>query len=360
MRAALLAKLDAISYEYKRIEMQLGDQLVASDTEQFAVLSKQFADLELTYSTYQAYKQALAEKAQAEAMLADPEYAELAQEEISQLLATTAQLEQQLKIALVPKNPEDDACALFIEIRAAAGGDESCLFAADLLRMYCRFAEQKGYQYEITNKHEGTQGGFKEVVLYMRAKSSIYGILKFESGAHRVQRVPATESQGRIHTSTCTVAVLPEVDDFNEVDIQKDDLRIDTFRSSGAGGQHVNTTDSAVRITHIPTGVVAECQQERSQHKNKAKAMALLKTKINDAMRSQQEAQQAHKRKSLVGTGDRSERIRTYNFPQGRMTDHRINLTLYRLDSIMEGNIDEILNALQVENNELAMAEMKD
>jgi peptide chain release factor 1 len=277
-------------------------------------------------------------------MLDDPELAEMAKEELATLDSELPALENQLQGLLLPKDP-DDARNTFLEIRAGTGGDESALFAGDLLRMYTRYAERQGWRTEIVSESPGEVGGYKEVVLRL-VGDGVYGKLKFESGGHRVQRVPATETQGRIHTSACTVAALPEPDEAQAVQINPADLRIDTFRASGAGGQHINKTDSAVRITHIPTGIVAECQDDRSQHRNKAKALQVLAARIQEKERSERAAREAATRKGLIGSGDRSDRIRTYNFPQGRMTDHRINLTLYKLGFIMEGDLDELIDAL--------------
>jgi len=272
----------------------------------------------------------------------------MAQDELEGMKAELEKLEKELQIFLIPKDPDDNK-NIYLEIRGGAGGDEAAIFAGNLFRMYCRYAEQKRWQVEILNESFGEHGGYKEVIARIIGQD-VYSHLKFESGAHRVQRVPATESQGRIHTSTCTVAIMPEVEEIDSIQINPAELRIDTYRASGAGGQHVNKTDSAIRITHLPSGIVVECQDERSQHKNRAKAMSLLQSKILNVQKEAQRAEQSATRKSLVGTGDRSERIRTYNFPQGRMTDHRINLTLYKLDEIMEGRIDEIIEALRQED----------
>lgn len=271
----------------------------------------------------------------------------MAEEEYEDAKKAIAEFEAELQILLLPKDP-DDTKNVFLEIRAGAGGDEAAIFAGDLLRMYSRYAEIKGWRTEFMSASDGEHGGFKEVIIKIMGES-VYSNLKFESGAHRVQRVPATESQGRIHTSTCTVAIMPEVEEVEAVDINPADLRVDTYRASGAGGQHVNKTDSAIRLTHIPTGIVVECQDERSQHKNRAKAMALLKARIFNAERDKQMQEQSETRRLLVGTGDRSERIRTYNFPQGRLTDHRINLTLYKLDDIVEGKLDDVIQPLRQE-----------
>ena len=280
----------------------------------------------------------------------------MGQEELDSAKVAIADLESRIEILLLPKDP-DDGRNVIVEIRAGTGGDEAAIFSGDLYRMYTRFAETQGWRTEMMSANEGEHGGFKEVIVRISG-TDVYSRLKFESGAHRVQRVPETESQGRIHTSACTVAVMPEVESEDEVDINKNDLRIDTFRASGAGGQHVNKTDSAIRITHLPTGVVVECQDERSQHKNKAKAMAMLATRLRDAQRIAAQAEQAATRKSLVGSGDRSERIRTYNYPQGRVTDHRINLTLYKLDEIVQGDLSPVIEPLIHEHQANLLAEM--
>jgi peptide chain release factor 1 len=281
-------------------------------------------------------------------MLADPEMKELAQAEQESASAEMARLDVELQRALLPRDPNDER-NLFLEIRAGTGGDESALFAADLFRMYSRYAERKRWKVEIVSRSESDLGGFREIIARVEG-SGAYSKLKFESGGHRVQRVPVTETQGRIHTSACTVAVMPEADELVDIEINPADLRIDTFRASGAGGQHINKTDSAVRITHIPTGIVVECQDDRSQHRNKAQAMSVLVARINDAKQRQQQQQIASQRKSLIGSGDRSERIRTYNFPQGRITDHRINLTLYKIDAIMDGDLEELVSGLTAEH----------
>lgn len=283
----------------------------------------------------------------AQEMMRDPELKEMGEEEYYLLKDKIEELEDKLQVELLPKDP-DDGRSVFLEIRAGTGGDESALFSGDLLRMYSRYAEEMGWRVELISEAPSELGGYKEVIVRIDGDGA-YGRLKYESGAHRVQRVPETESQGRVHTSACTVAVIPEADELTEVVLNPADLRIDTFRASGAGGQHVNKTDSAVRITHIPTGIVAECQDDRSQHKNKAQAMSVLAARINDVQRQQRESEEAAERKSLVGSGDRSERIRTYNYPQGRVTDHRINLTLYKLQQIMEGSLDELTGALMAE-----------
>jgi peptide chain release factor 1 len=291
-------------------------------------------------------------------MRLDPEMKDFADEEEKDALSRMTELEKSLQTLLLPKD-EDDERNIFLEIRAGTGGDESALFASDLLRMYTRFAERQGWKTEIVSQAESDLGGYKEVIVRLSG-NDVYAKMKFESGGHRVQRVPQTETQGRIHTSACTVAVMPEVDEIESVKINPADIRIDTFRASGAGGQHINKTDSAVRITHIPTGIVVECQDDRSQHRNKDQAMKVLVSRINNAQRHAQQQEQAQTRKSLVGSGDRSDRIRTYNFPQGRITDHRINLTLYKIDAMMDGDIGDLLNALAAEHQAELLAAMGD
>lgn len=291
-------------------------------------------------------------------MLADPEMKEMAEDEMAHCKSEIERLEQDLQILLLPRDP-DDMRSVFLEIRAGTGGDESALFGGDLLRMYTRYAERKGWRVELMSESPSELGGYKEVIVRIEGEG-VYGRLKFESGAHRVQRVPETEAQGRIHTSACTVAVMPEADAATDIVIQSSDLRIDTFRASGAGGQHINKTDSAVRITHLPTGLVVECQDDRSQHRNKDKAMQVLAARLKDKAQRERHDAEAAQRKSLVGSGDRSERIRTYNFPQGRMTDHRINLTLYKLLSIMEGDLDELTGALIAEHQAEQLAALAD
>jgi peptide chain release factor 1 len=307
-------------------------------------LTREHAEVSEVAGLFEQFRQSESALAQAQEMLQDPEMADMAREEIASVEAQIPALEDELQRLLLPKDP-DDVRNTFLEIRAGTGGDESALFAGDLLRMYTRYAERQGWRTEIVSESAGEVGGFKEVVIRVVGDGA-YGKLKFESGGHRVQRVPATETQGRIHTSACTVAALPEPDEAQAVQINPADLRIDTYRASGAGGQHVNKTDSAVRITHIPTGIVAECQDDRSQHRNKAKAMQVLAARIKEKERSERAAKEAATRKGLIGSGDRSDRIRTYNFPQGRLTDHRINLTLYKLQFIMEGDLDEVIEAL--------------
>ena len=331
------------------LEFLLSREDIMKDMEQFLKLSREHTDTAAVASRWVRYQQREADLASAEDMKSDPDMAEMAEEEITSATAELAQLEAELQRMLLPKDP-DDARPAFIEIRAGTGGDESALFAGDLLRMYTRYADRCGWKTEIVSESQSELGGYKEVVVRMEGHhngTGAYGALKFESGGHRVQRVPATETQGRIHTSACTIAVLAEQDEAEAIKINPSDLRIDTYRASGAGGQHINKTDSAVRITHLPTGIVAECQDGRSQHSNKAQALKVLTARIHEKDRSERAAKDAAERKSLVGSGDRSDRIRTYNFPQGRLTDHRINLTLYKLLQIMEGDLQDVVDALQ-------------
>ena len=318
---------------------------IINDQNKYRELSKEYAHLEPVVSALKEYnlnQEKIIETKQIEQEESDPELLELAAEDLSQLKDEEKNLTEKLQLLLIPQDPNDD-CNVFLEIRAGAGGNEAAIFAGDLFRMYSRYAEDSGWQIEIINSNEGEHGGYKEVISRITGKG-VYSRLKFESGVHRVQRVPETEAQGRIHTSTCTVAIIPEADEIEDIEINPADLKVDTFRSSGAGGQHVNTTDSAVRITHLPSGVVVECQDERSQHKNRARAMSLLKAKLRAAEEEKQQKEQAATRKGMGGTGDRSERIRTYNFPQGRLTDHRINLTLYQLEKIIDGGLDPVID----------------
>ena len=331
------------------LEFLLSRQDIMSDMAQFLLLSREHTEVAAVASRWLRYQQREADLAEGEALLKDAvedaDMTAMAEEEIESASAELAQLEAELQRMLLPKDP-DDARPAFIEIRAGTGGDESALFAADLARMYLRFCDRRGWKPEIISESASELGGYKEVVIRIEG-DSVYGALKFESGGHRVQRVPVTETQGRIHTSACTIAVLAEPDEAEAIKINPSDLRIDTYRASGAGGQHINKTDSAVRITHLPTGIVAECQDGRSQHSNKAQALKVLTARIHEKDRSERAAKDAAERKSLVGSGDRSDRIRTYNFPQGRLTDHRINLTLYKLLTIMEGDLDDVVHALQ-------------
>lgn len=350
MKESLVHKLEHLAERYEEIGHLLGDSEVISDQDKFRNLSKEYAELEPVVQAYEAFTQAQEDLAEAELLLKDedPEMREMGQEEFKTAKATLENLEGELQILLLPKDPNDSRNVI-LEIRAGTGGDEAAIFSGDLYRMYSRYAENKGFRVEILSTNEGEHGGYKEVIARISG-TDVYSQLKFESGAHRVQRVPETESQGRVHTSACTVAVMPEVEGEGDVEIKKADLRVDTFRASGSGGQHVNKTDSAIRITHLPTGFVVECQDERSQHKNRAKAMSVLATRLNDAILQKQQADQAAERKSLVGSGDRSERIRTYNYPQGRVTDHRINLTLYKLDEVMQGDLGAVVDPLITEH----------
>ena len=357
MKESLRLRLDQMVDRYEEVTALLSDPSVISDNNKFRELSVEHSDLMEITTLWQNYVRAETDQADAEAMLAeasDPEMKEMMQDEIDSASKTIAEMEEALNVMMLPKDPNDKVPA-FLEIRAGTGGDEAAIFSGDLFRMYQKYAQNQGWTVEILSANEGEHGGYKEIITRVSG-NSVYGRLKFESGAHRVQRVPETESQGRVHTSACTVAVMPEVEIDDSVDINPADIKMDTFRSSGAGGQHVNTTDSAVRLTHIPTGTVVECQQERSQHKNRAHAMKMLVSKIQQAKVQAQVDVADSIRRDLVGSGDRSERIRTYNFPQGRMTDHRINLTLYKLDSIMEGDLDEILDALLREHQADLMA----
>jgi len=346
MKKSFQQKLITLSERHQQVSRLLSDPEVINDQNRYRELGREFSQLEPIAQCYKQFvaNEAAIEQAQDLTKESDFELRELAEEELEQLKNKQEELEQQLKTLLMPTDPNDER-NVFLEIRAGTGGLEAALFAGDLFRMYSRFAEQKRWAVEIASRHEAEQGGYKEIIMRIVGQR-VYSQLKFESGVHRVQRVPVTESQGRIHTSACTVAVLPEAETIEAIEINMGDLRIDTFRSSGAGGQHVNVTDSAIRITHLPTGIVVECQDERSQHKNKARAMSILQAKILDTQRAEQEREQAAERKSLVGSGDRSERIRTYNFPQARITDHRINLTLYRLEEVMEGKLDLVIEPL--------------
>jgi len=360
MKASILQKLDHLKDRYEELEALLGEAEVIMDQDRFRAYSKEYAELEDVVKLYSEYVVLQDDMDEAALMLEedDAEMKAMAQEEILEGKARQEGLELDLQKLLLPKDP-NDGHNTFVEIRAGTGGDEAAIFAGDLYRMYTRYAENMGWRVEIISANEGEHGGYREVITRM-VGNDVYSRLKFESGAHRVQRVPETESQGRIHTSACTVAVMPEAESVDDVDINKGDLRIDTFRASGSGGQHVNKTDSAIRITHIPSGVVVECQDERSQHKNKAKAMSLLASKLLTSAQDAAAAEQADQRKSLVGSGDRSERIRTYNYPQGRVTDHRINLTLYRLNEIMEGDVNCVVEPLINEHQANMLAALSD
>ncbi len=346
LSTSVMSRLHELANRFDDICALLAKPEIVADREQFTALSRELAELEPVADGFRRIRATMDELAEAEDLAAgdDPELRELAREDVAALSGRLAGLERLLRRLLVPNDPKD-ASNVFLEIRAGTGGDEAALFSGDLFRMYARFAEGQGWNLEVLNERAGEHGGFKEIITRVAGKRA-FSQLKFESGVHRVQRVPDTESQGRIHTSACTVAVLPEVDDIDAVEIEKSDLRVDLFRASGAGGQHVNKTDSAVRLTHLPTGIVVECQDERSQHKNRARAMSLLQAKLVDAARSEQRAEQAASRRTLIGSGDRSERIRTYNFPQGRVTDHRINLTLYRLEEVLQGGLGILVQPL--------------
>ncbi len=348
MTPSLLAKLDQLTHRLEEVSALLNQENATADMAQYRKLTREHAELDPLVAVHAQWVQAQEDIRTAQEMLSDPEIKAFAQEELETAQARLAALELELQRMMLPKDPNDER-NIFLEIRAGTGGDESALFAGDLLRMYSRFAERQRWQVEMVSESPSELGGYKEVIVRIVGHGA-YSRLKFESGGHRVQRVPATEAQGRIHTSACTVAVMPEADEIGEVDINPADLRIDTYRASGAGGQHINKTDSAVRITHLPTGIVVECQDDRSQHKNKAQAMKVLATRIMDVQRREQQAKEAATRKSLVGSGDRSERIRTYNFPQGRITDHRINLTLYKLEAVMEGDLQELTDVLMAEH----------
>jgi len=345
MKDSLRQQFERLAFRLTELDNTLADGSIAADMKRYRALSKEQAEVSELVTGYRRYRQREADLAGAREMLDDPELAEMAREEIKSAESDLTALLDALQLSLMPKDP-DDARNAFLEIRAGTGGDESALFAGDLARMYLRYAERQGWRTEVLSESASDLGGYKELVLRVEA-DGVYGKLKFESGGHRVQRVPATENQGRIHTSACTVAVMPEPDEAEEVQLNPADLRIDTFRASGAGGQHVNKTDSAIRITHLPTGLVAECQDDRSQHRNKAKAMAVLAARLRDKDKNERAAKEAATRKGLIGSGDRSDRIRTYNFPQGRLTDHRINLTLYKLGAIMDGDLDDVIAGLQ-------------
>ena len=352
------SRLEQISHRLIEVDALLAEPDTASDMDRFRKLSRERAEIDPVVALFKSYESTEADIEAAMEMTADPELRDMAEEELKTGRARLEALEEELQLQLLPKDP-DDGRSVFLEVRAGTGGDESAIFSGDLFRMYSRYAEQKGWKVEIMSENASEMGGYREVIARVDG-DGVYGRLKYESGAHRVQRVPETESQGRVHTSACTVAVLPEADEVAEVVLNPADLRIDTFRASGAGGQHINKTDSAVRITHIPTGIVAECQDDRSQHKNKARAMSVLAARINDIQRQEQQSREAAERKSLVGSGDRSERIRTYNYPQGRVTDHRINLTLYKLAQIMEGSLDELTGALIAERQAELLASLAD
>lgn len=346
MKPSIQHKLENLCERYDEIAALLSDPEVQGNQNKFRSLSQEYAQINPIVDCYKRYQKALDALASAKEMAndSDPELREMAKEEVIEAENQIEALEHELQILLLPKDPNDNR-NIFLEVRAGTGGDEAAIFSGDLARMYQRFAERKGWRTEIISESPGDHGGYKEVILRVSGQD-VYSQLKFESGTHRVQRVPETESQGRIHTSACTIAVMPEVEEIDAFDINPADLRVDTYRASGAGGQHVNRTESAIRITHIPTGVVVECQDERSQHKNRARAMSLLQSRLLAAEQEKHHAEQAATRKLQVGSGDRSERIRTYNYPQGRLTDHRINLTLYKLEDIMEGGLEQVIQPL--------------
>ncbi|MFN3302566.1 MAG: peptide chain release factor 1 [Roseateles sp.] len=357
MKDSLRQQFDRLAFRLAELDTILADGSIASDMKRYRALTKEQAEVAGLVERYRRYQAHEADLAAARELLSDPEMAEMAREEIASNEAALAALDHELQLALIPKDPDDERNA-FLEIRAGTGGDESALFAGDLARMYLRFAESQGWRTEILSENVSDLGGYKELVVRVEG-DGVYGRLKFESGGHRVQRVPATETQGRIHTSACTVAVMPEPDEAEAITLNPADLRIDTFRASGAGGQHINKTDSAVRVVHLPTGIVAECQDGRSQHSNKAKALQVLQARIQEKERSERAAKEAATRKGLIGTGDRSDRIRTYNFPQGRLTDHRINLTLYKLGQIMDGDLNDVIQGLLAAQAAEQLAELE-
>jgi peptide chain release factor 1 len=348
MKSSIRQRLEQLADRLAELDALLGQEEATRDMEAFRRLNRERADIAAVGDLFAAYRRAESDLATAAAMEGDADMRAFAQEETQAAQATMARLEDELQRALLPRDPHDGK-NIFLEIRAGTGGEESALFAGDLFRMYARYAERQRWKVEVVSKNESDLGGYREIIARIEG-SGAYSKLKFESGGHRVQRVPETEAQGRIHTSACTVAVLPEADQLGAIDINPADLRIDTFRASGAGGQHINKTDSAVRITHLPSGLVVECQDDRSQHRNKAQALSVLAARLADMQLRAQQLQIASTRKSLIGSGDRSERIRTYNFPQGRVTDHRINLTLYKIDAIMDGDLDDLLAALNAEH----------
>ncbi len=358
MKDSILRKLDGLAERYEELEALLADSEVIEDQERFRRYSQEFAEIEPVVGCYQRYRRTWAQLEEAREMLrdGDEEIRALARDEQQRLSEEIEALEPELQKMLLPRD-ERDGCDVFLEIRAGTGGDEAALFAGDLFRMYARYCESMNWQDEVLNERPGEQSGYREIVARISGRQ-VYARLKFESGAHRVQRVPETETQGRIHTSACTVAVLPVMEEQEEITIDKSDLRVDTFRASGAGGQHINKTDSAIRITHIPSGIVVECQDQRSQHKNRARAMAFLQARLNDRARREAEQEISDTRRRLVGSGDRSERIRTYNFPQGRVTDHRINLTLYKLNEVLAGGLEAVIEPLIHEYQADLLAEL--
>ncbi|AOY88590.1 peptide chain release factor 1 [Marinobacter salinus] len=360
MKPSIQSRLEQLTDRFEEVSALLSDPSVIANQNQFRDLSREFSEIEPIVHCFEAWRRSLddIEEARELAKDNDADMREMAADELEAAQQKSEELDEELQRLMLPKDPNDSK-SIFLEIRAGTGGDEAAIFAGDLFRMYSRYAERRRWQVEVLSESEGEHGGYKEIIARV-AGDGVYGALKFESGAHRVQRVPETESQGRIHTSACTVAVMPEADEAEAVEINKADLRVDTFRSSGAGGQHVNKTDSAIRITHLPTGIVVECQEERSQHKNRAKALSFLASRLQNAETERQQKSVAETRKSLVGSGDRSERIRTYNFPQGRVTDHRINLTLYKLDEVVSGDLDAVIVPLQQEHQAELLASLAD
>ena len=348
MKKTLEEKLEKLIFRFDELNALMSGESATSNIATFREWTKEHSEIHPIVASYQDYQRCLENRAGAEELLQDPEMVEYAKEEIANIERKLSDLEEILQAALLPKDPNDSR-NVFLEIRAGTGGDESALFAGDLFKMYTRYAERTGWNIDLISQSHSDLGGYKEIIIKISGRE-VYARLKFESGGHRVQRVPETETQGRVHTSACTVAVMPEADELEEVKINPADIRIDTFRASGAGGQHVNKTDSAIRVTHLPTGIVVECQDDRSQHKNKAQALSVLAARINDLQIRERQQKESATRKTLVGSGDRSERIRTYNFPQGRVTDHRINLTLYKLSQVLEGELDEIVMALRTEH----------
>jgi len=358
MKPSVYQKLEVLVERFEEVQALLSDPETIRNQDKFRSLSQEFKRLDEVTSVFKNYQGAEDDFAAAESMLKDedPEMREMAQEEFKETKKAVAKLAEELQVLLLPRDPNDDNNC-FVEIRAGAGGDEAAIFVGDLYRMYSRYAEKQGWKIDIMNANESEQGGYKELIMKVNG-DGVYGQMKFESGGHRVQRVPETESQGRVHTSACTVVVMPEIPESQAIEINKADLKVDTFRASGAGGQHVNKTDSAIRITHIPTGVVVECQEQRSQHKNRAQAMSVLQARLQQAEDEKRRSEEESSRRNLVASGDRSERIRTYNFPQGRMSDHRINLTLYRLNEIMDGSLQLIMEPIMQENQADLLAEL--
>jgi peptide chain release factor 1 len=358
MKPSIQAKLAQLSTRLSELNNLLSLEGATTDLDQYRRLTREHAEISPVVELYAAHQKIEADVQSAQQMLSDLEMRELAESELRDGKERLAQIESELQKKLLPQDPNDER-NIFLEVRAGTGGDESALFAGDLMRMYSRFAERQGWRVEVVSQSSGDMGGYKEIIAKIIGQGA-YSKLKFESGGHRVQRVPVTETQGRIHTSACTVAVLPEADEVSDIVLNPQDLRIDTYRASGAGGQHVNKTDSAVRITHLPSGIVVECQDDRSQHKNKAHALSVLRARIKDRHVREQRAKEAATRKSLIGSGDRSERIRTYNFPQGRVTDHRINLTLYKIEQVMDGDLDELCAALIAEHQAEELAALSE